>query len=75
MATNGAHHDVHMRFSCTFSLRVVFRACCGDGFSVFASDNGIIMTCGDGLQGCLGHGDRASTSKPRLIEALLRYVR
>ena len=26
----------------------------GDGFSVFASDNGILMTCGDGTLGCLG---------------------
>ena len=26
----------------------------GDGFSVFASDNGIVMTCGDGTLGCLG---------------------
>lgn len=59
-------------FNCMFLC--LFRACCGDGFSVFASDNGIIMTCGDGLQGCLGHGDRASTAKPRLIEALLRYI-
>ena len=27
----------------------------GDGFSVFASDNGILMTCGDGTLGCLGN--------------------
>ena len=26
----------------------------GDGFSVFASDNGIVMTSGDGTLGCLG---------------------
>uniref|UniRef100_A0A4W3K3S4 non-specific serine/threonine protein kinase n=1 Tax=Callorhinchus milii TaxID=7868 RepID=A0A4W3K3S4_CALMI len=46
-------------------------ACCGDVFSVFLSDNGIVMTCGDGSQGCLGHGDLCSTSRPCLIEALL----
>ncbi len=49
----------------------IIQACCGDGFSIFGSDNGIIMTCGDGVQGCLGHGDWCSTSQPRLIEALL----
>ncbi|CAH1787997.1 unnamed protein product [Owenia fusiformis] len=49
----------------------ITKACCGDGFSVFASDNGIVMTCGDGTLGCLGHGDWCSTSRPRLIEALL----
>lgn len=49
------------------------RACCGDGFSVFSSDNGIVLTCGDGSVGCLGHGDWLSISRPRLIEALLRF--
>lgn len=44
---------------------------CGDGFSVFGSDNGIVMTCGDGSNGCLGHSDWSSASRPRLIEALL----
>ena len=42
---------------------------------MFGCDNGIVLTCGDGTNGCLGHGDWCSTSKPRLIEALLRYMR
>lgn len=50
----------------------VFRVCCGENFSVFGSDNGLVLTCGDGSNGCLGHGDWASIPKPRLIEALLR---
>ncbi|ELT94624.1 hypothetical protein CAPTEDRAFT_225863 [Capitella teleta] len=50
----------------------IIQARCGEEFSLFASDNGIIMTCGDGTAGCLGHGDWCSTSRPRLIEALLR---
>lgn len=48
-----------------------YRAACGDGFSVFGSSNGIVITCGDGQSGCLGHGDDNSLSKPKLIEALL----
>ena len=48
-----------------------YRACCGDGFSVFSSNNGIVMTCGDAASGCLGHGDDQSLTKPKLIEALL----
>ncbi|XP_071825732.1 uncharacterized protein [Apostichopus japonicus] len=47
------------------------RVACGDAFSVFGSDNGIVMTCGDGSSGCLGHGDWSSASRPRLIESLL----
>lgn len=38
---------------------------------MFLSDNGIVMTCGDGSLGCLGHGDWCSITRPRLIEALL----
>nr|XP_022295350.1 serine/threonine-protein kinase Nek9-like isoform X1 [Crassostrea virginica] len=49
----------------------ISRACCGDGFSIFASDNGIVLTCGEGSSGCLGHGDTLSCYRPRLIETLL----
>ena len=49
-----------------------YRVCVGRDYSVFGSDNGIVMTTGDGSRGCLGHGDYCSSNKPRLIEALLR---
>lgn len=49
----------------------VTSACAGSSFSVFVSDNGILMTCGDGRYGCLGHGDLVSSQRPRLIESLL----
>ena len=41
------------------------------GFSVFASDNGIVMTCGDGTYGCLGHGNWNNINTPKLVESLL----
>ena len=56
----------------SITVRLPFRACCGDGFSIFASDNGIVLTCGEGSSGCLGHGDTLSCYRPRLIETLLR---
>ncbi|KAG8194177.1 hypothetical protein JTE90_002382 [Oedothorax gibbosus] len=49
----------------------ITRVCAGEGFSVFSSDNGILMTCGNGSQGCLGHGDWNMCVKPKLIEKLL----
>ncbi|XP_064595853.1 serine/threonine-protein kinase Nek9-like [Liolophura sinensis] len=55
----------------TLKGKSICRACCGDGFSVFGSDNGIVMTCGDGISGCLGHGDWCCALRPRLIEPLL----
>ncbi|KAF2367178.1 Protein kinase domain [Trinorchestia longiramus] len=51
--------------------KTMTRVVAGDGFSVFASDNGIIMTCGDGTAGCLGHDDWNSSAKPKLVEKLL----
>ncbi|XP_023340046.1 serine/threonine-protein kinase Nek8 [Eurytemora carolleeae] len=49
----------------------ITRVCAGNGFSVFSSDNGIVMTCGDGSFGALGHGDWNSSARPKLIEQLL----
>ena len=49
----------------------ISKVCCGCGFTVFGSDNGIVMTCGDGSMGCLGHGDWYCAARPRLIESLL----
>jgi NIMA (never in mitosis gene a)-related kinase len=49
----------------------IFRVACGDNFSVFVTDNGIVMTTGSSDKGCLGHGDWTSISRPKLIEGLL----
>ncbi|EDV29650.1 uncharacterized protein TRIADDRAFT_19228 [Trichoplax adhaerens] len=49
----------------------IYRACCGNRFSIFLSENGIIMTCGAGNSGCLGHGGWTPYTIPRLIESLL----
>ena len=46
-------------------------ATCGDNFTVFLSDNGLILTCGQGDYGCLGHGNYESLLKPKLIDGLL----
>lgn len=40
---------------------------------MFVTDNGIVMTCGLGDLGCLGHGDWINSTKPKLIEALLSF--
>lgn len=47
------------------------RACCGDRFTVLLTDNGIVMSFGDGDYGCMGHGDWSSVSRPKLVEGLL----
>lgn len=39
----------------------------GDGYSVFVSDSGMMMSCGDGTFGCLGHCDWNNCIRPRLI--------
>ncbi|BES95101.1 NIMA-related kinase [Nesidiocoris tenuis] len=43
----------------------------GNGFSIFLSESGMVLSVGDGTTGCLGHGDWESLDTPRLIESLL----
>ncbi len=51
--------------------RNIVRICAGDGFSVFVSKNGLVMTCGDKESGCLGRSDTISCFTPKLVDALL----
>ena len=52
-------------------LFLIFSACSGDRFTVLLTDNGIVMSFGDGDYGCMGHGDWSSVSRPKLVEGLL----
>ena len=38
---------------------------------MFLSDNGLLLTCGQGDVGCLGHGDAVTLNRPKLIDGLL----
>ncbi|XP_063218501.1 serine/threonine-protein kinase Nek8-like [Bacillus rossius redtenbacheri] len=49
----------------------ITRVGAGDGYSAFVSDSGMLMTCGDGTFGCLGHGDWNNVLRPKLVESLL----
>ncbi|CAG0891893.1 unnamed protein product [Cyprideis torosa] len=51
--------------------KAITKVCAGEGFSIFSSENGIPMTCGDGSFGCLGHGNWNSSARPKLVENLL----
>ncbi|XP_046670122.1 serine/threonine-protein kinase Nek8-like [Homalodisca vitripennis] len=55
----------------TLTDRKITAVGAGDGFSLFLSDSGVLMTCGDGTFGCLGNGDWSSTSRPQLVDSLL----
>eukprot|EP00094_Tigriopus_californicus_P004958 TCALIF_04774-PA protein Name:"Similar to nek8 Serine/threonine-protein kinase Nek8 (Danio rerio)" AED:0.11 eAED:0.12 QI:30/0.66/0.28/0.85/0.83/0.71/7/0/1060 len=55
----------------SLKAKSITRVGAGDGFSVFSSDSGILMTCGDGSFGALGHGDWQSSGMPKLVETLL----
>eukprot|EP00794_Sanderia_malayensis_P019542 gene19542-21474_t len=49
----------------------ILRASCGDDFTAFLSDNGLLLTCGRGDYGCLGHGNWTTLLKPKLNDELL----
>nr|AKN21711.1 NEK8-2 [Schmidtea mediterranea] len=55
----------------SLTQKSLIRIACGNDFSIFGPENGIIMTCGSGISGSLGHGDFKDVLKPRLIESLL----
>ncbi len=40
-------------------------------FVCLITDRGILLTYGSGKKGCLGHGDRKSLTRPKIVEALL----
>ncbi len=72
------HGDTHPRPTATIvealKGRTITRVETGGEFSLFLTDNGIIMSCGRGDHGCLGNGAGTATavcSKPKLIEELL----
>lgn len=53
--------------------RKIIQVAAGENYSVFLSKTGIVMTCGDGSQGCLGHGELVASFKPCMVESLLNH--
>jgi hypothetical protein len=46
---------------------MVFRVAAGHEFSLFGNESGLLMSCGAGEKGCLGHGDLTDSPRPRII--------
>lgn len=69
------HGDLEPRENATEVVllrgKSVVRSSCGDYFSTFLSDNGLVLTCGQGEYGCLGHGDWNTLTRPKLVDELL----
>jgi NIMA (never in mitosis gene a)-related kinase 8 len=45
----------------------IIASCAGEGFSIFLSNYGVVLSCGDNSNGSLGHGDVTSISAPKAI--------
>lgn len=45
----------------------IVSSCAGDGFSIFLSNYGVVLSCGDNSQGCLGHENASSIMTPKAI--------
>ena len=45
---------------------------CGGEISAFVNDKGIILTCGSGKEGALGHNNFEDVPTPKLIKDLLQ---
>ncbi|XP_065681888.1 uncharacterized protein LOC100207375 isoform X1 [Hydra vulgaris] len=51
--------------------KCVISVACGNYFTAFLTDNGLVLTCGQGEFGCLGHGDWLSINTPKLVDELM----
>lgn len=51
--------------------RKIIQVAAGNDFSIFLGKTGIVMSCGDGSRGCLGHGNLKSCFTPLMVESLL----
>lgn len=49
----------------------VERVCAGNGFSIFLSNKGLLMSCGDYESGCLGNFTKQNCLVPKLIDDLI----
>ena len=66
------HTSLHTSLITSHSSHLTpHRVECGGEFSVFVTDNGILMMCGHGDHGVQGHGDNNDCLKPKLVEDLL----
>lgn len=53
------------------SGRKITQVAAGNEFSVFLSRTGLVLSCGSGSTGCLGHGDFEDCCTPTLVKSLM----
>eukprot|EP00048_Salpingoeca_helianthica_P021834 m.14644 g.14644 ORF g.14644 m.14644 type:complete len:1439 (-) comp6476_c0_seq2:37-4353(-) len=51
----------------------VARIACGGDVSAFVSSTGLLLTCGRGEYGALGHGTLVDVTRPQIVSALLSH--
>lgn len=51
----------------------IISSCAGEGFSIFLSNYGVVLSCGDNSKGCLGHNNTASIMTPKVIGKTLKW--
>lgn len=52
----------------------LFSACAGDGFSIFWTDFGVVLSCGDNSKGCLGISNVSNLQHPKAIGKLILSI-
>ncbi|ROT68230.1 putative serine/threonine-protein kinase Nek8-like [Penaeus vannamei] len=53
------------------SSATIVQVACGDGFMACVTNRGILLTCGKGSSGSLGHGNTSNVEQLRIVESLL----
>uniref|UniRef100_A0A1B0DJM5 non-specific serine/threonine protein kinase n=1 Tax=Phlebotomus papatasi TaxID=29031 RepID=A0A1B0DJM5_PHLPP len=76
VATNGAHFVAVTADGGVYTWgddskgQLALGASCGDQFTIFWTNTGVVLSCGDNSHGILGHGDTANRSRPSVIDRL-----
>lgn len=70
---NGESRDRHIEKPVLLQnfRKNVERVCAGNGFSIFLSNKGLLMSCGDVESGCLGNFTKQACLVPKIIDDLI----
>ncbi|OAF63819.1 hypothetical protein A3Q56_08474, partial [Intoshia linei] len=66
-----AKNPVYIKY---LTNKYIISVTCGDECSFFLSKTGLVLSCGNGINGCLGNGSIDNQCQTQIIQSLIRQV-